>query len=350
MSVCRVLLLSMSVVLYTSTVVSGAANSSITGYGYELLSAKLEYLQYKLIEIDFAMKEDRESTDQKLSNQATLSDGLLWTLGQLSQALGHNLTALQTQSSKLLSQQAACASHEQMRKEIQRIAPKEGQLPRALFTSGRPSFSYRSCREEPSKQTGKYLIQPTLHDEPFMAYCEQTRFGGGWLVVQLRFDGSLDFQRNWTEYRDGFGSIDREFWIGLEHLHRITSERPHELVVELEDFSRNYIYARYKEFEIGSEKDAYRLKKVGAYSGTAGDSLIYHKDSKFSTLDRDNDENESDNCAVLYHGAWWNKNCHYSNLNAQYNEGVDAKLTNWYYYQKNHLGLAYTRMMIREVC
>uniref|UniRef100_A0A182YE99 Fibrinogen C-terminal domain-containing protein n=1 Tax=Anopheles stephensi TaxID=30069 RepID=A0A182YE99_ANOST len=303
MSVCSVLLLSLNVVLYTSTVVSGAANSSITGYGYELLSAKLEYLQYKLIEMDFAMKEDRESTDQKLSNQATLSDGLLWTLGQLSQALGHNLTALQTQS-----------------------------------------------RKNHRKQTGKYLIQPTQNDEPFMAYCEQTRFGGGWLVVQLRFDGSLDFQRNWTEYRDGFGSIDREFWIGLEHLHRITSERPHELVVELEDFSRNYIYARYKEFEIGSEKDAYRLKKVGAYSGTAGDSLIYHKDSKFSTLDRDNDENESDNCAVLYHGAWWNKNCHYSNLNAQYNEGVDAKLINWYYYQKNHLGLAYTRMMIREVC
>uniref|UniRef100_A0A182T8R7 Fibrinogen C-terminal domain-containing protein n=1 Tax=Anopheles maculatus TaxID=74869 RepID=A0A182T8R7_9DIPT len=351
MSVWRVILLNFCV-LYTSTVVGGVANSSVTGYGYEMLSAKLEYVQYKLIEMEFAMKEDRESTDQKLSNQAALSDGLLWTLNQLSQTLGHNLTALQTQSSKILSQQAACASHERMRKEIQMITPKQDKctLKNQSPEKSCPYRGVQSCKDEPSKKSGLYVIQPTDTDEPFMAYCEQTRFGGGWLVIQLRFDGSLDFRRNWTEYREGFGSIDSEFWLGLEHLHRITSEKPHELVVELEDFSGNYIYARYKEFEIGSEKEAYKLMKVGAYTGTAGDSLIYHKDSKFSTIDRDNDENASDNCAVLYEGAWWNKSCHYSNLNGQYKEGVDAKHINWYYYNKSHLGLAYTRMMIRESC
>ena len=29
-----------------------------------------------------------------------------------------------------------------------------------------------------------------------------------------RFDGSLDFARNWTEYVQGFGDKNGEFWLG----------------------------------------------------------------------------------------------------------------------------------------
>ncbi|XP_052891639.1 fibrinogen C domain-containing protein 1-like [Anopheles moucheti] len=354
MSVWRVVLLNVWM-LCSSTIVSGneviAQNSSITGYGYEVLSAKLEYLQHKLIEMDFTLKEDRESTSQQIAHQTTLSDGMLFALNQLGQTLGHNLTALQTQSNKILSQQVACASHEQMRKEILTIAPKESPLIRTSFSGaglGRLGNAFRSCKEEPTKRTGKYFIQPTMNDEPFAAYCEQTRFGGGWLVVQLRFDGLLDFHRDWTEYREGFGSIDREFWIGLERLHRLTSERPHELMVEVEDFAGNYVYARYKVFKVGSEEDQYPLQDVGGYSGTGGDSLAYHKGMKFTTVDRDNDLNADNNCAILYDGAWWHNNCHYSNLNGLYKEGEHPHHINWYYYTKAHLGLAYSRMMIRE--
>uniref|UniRef100_A0A182I5T4 Uncharacterized protein n=1 Tax=Anopheles arabiensis TaxID=7173 RepID=A0A182I5T4_ANOAR len=109
------------------------------------------------------------------------------------------------------------------------------------------------------------------------------------LSEENRYDGSVDFYRNWTEYRDGFGSVDGGFWLALEQLHRLTSARKHELLVELKDFDGNYKYARYDEFAIGSEAEQYPLVKLGSYTGTAEDALTFHKDDTFSTKDRDNE-------------------------------------------------------------
>ena len=140
--------------------------------------------------------------------------------------------------------------------------------------------------------------------------------GGGWTVFQRRQDGSVDFYRNWTDYEDGFGNLNGEFWLGLGKINRLTKEQSNTLRVDLGDFDDNTRYAQYTTFSVGNSTTEYNLT-VGGYSGTAGDSLAwYHNGMKFSTRDNDND-NYSGNCAYS-RGAWWFNSCFYSHLNGPY--------------------------------
>lgn len=162
-------------------------------------------------------------------------------------------------------------------------------------------------------------------------FCDQTTAGGGWLVFQKRLDGSVDFYRNWTEYKRGFGALTGEFWLGLDKIHRLTTIGSYKLRVDLEDFAGNVTYAEYDLFEVGSELEKYQLS-VRSYSGTAGDWLTYHNGGKFSTKDQDNDLS-SVNCAaeMVTRGAWWYRDCKHSNLNGVYRNKADNGTMLWGY-------------------
>ena len=115
---------------------------------------------------------------------------------------------------------------------------------------------------------GVKMIYPE-HMEPFEAFCDQTTKGGGWTVFQKRLDGSVDFYRNWTDYKQGFGNLSGEFWLGLDKIHRLTSQTNNKLRVELEDFDGNTAYAEYDTFAVADKTDNYTLS-VGNYSGKCG--------------------------------------------------------------------------------
>ena len=173
--------------------------------------------------------------------------------------------------------------------------------------------------------------------------------GGGWAVFQRRMDGTENFYRGWADYVKGFGDLNREFWLGLSQVNRLTNgDGTKSLRVDLEDFDGNKRHASYSTFQVLDSSKKYQLNIAG-YSGDAGDSLTYHNGMKFTTKDQDNDK-DSTNCASTYKGAWWYNHCHYSNLNGRYLSGTHSSYAdgvNWYHWKGYYYSLKISEMKIR---
>ena len=172
----------------------------------------------------------------------------------------------------------------------------------------------------------------------------------GWLVIQRRMDGSVDFYRGWSNYRQGFGNSSGEFWIGLETMHSLTQNRTYKLRIHLEDFEGNTRYAEYSTFAISDEAHGYRLS-IGTYGGTAGDALTEHNDQRFRTKDH-RGKGKLAHCPMRYKNAWWYYRCHYSNLNGQYHRGAHTSPADgviWHQWKGYHYSLKTSIMMIKPV-
>jgi hypothetical protein len=87
--------------------------------------------------------------------------------------------------------------------------------------------------------------------------------------------------------------------------------------------------------------------------GDAGDSLEYQNGYRFSTFDNDNDIDQSGrNCADVFQGGWWYRQCLVSNLNGLYIAGgahLEAPATgvHWVTFRGKQYSLKYAEMKIR---
>uniref|UniRef100_A0A665UF94 Angiopoietin-like 6 n=1 Tax=Echeneis naucrates TaxID=173247 RepID=A0A665UF94_ECHNA len=184
------------------------------------------------------------------------------------------------------------------------------------------SGPWRDCQhvlESGETISGIYLLRPQSANRLMQAWCEQSRAQGGWTVIQRRLDGSVNFFRTWEQYKQGFGNLDGEYWLGLEHLYWLTKQAQYKLRVALEDWQGRQVFAEYDSFRLEPETDWYRLR-LGQYQGTAGDSLSWHNNKAFTTLDRDKDS-YTGNCAHFQKGGWWYHMCAHSNLNGVWYRG-----------------------------
>nr|XP_048679113.1 LOW QUALITY PROTEIN: ficolin-2-like [Caretta caretta] len=191
----------------------------------------------------------------------------------------------------------------------------------------------KNCKEllaRGNRMSGWYTIYPS-DCKAMTVLCDMDTDGGGWIVFQRRVDGSVDFYRDWNSYKRGFGSRLSEFWLGNDNIHLLTSLGPNELRIDLRDFDNNYEFATFSSFKITGETEKYTLIIGPFVNGTAGDSLTMQNNMPFTTQDRDNDL-YSGNCATSFKGAWWYKECHWSNLNGLYLRGAHesyADGVNW---------------------
>uniref|UniRef100_A0A3Q4HMZ2 Si:ch211-203k16.3 n=1 Tax=Neolamprologus brichardi TaxID=32507 RepID=A0A3Q4HMZ2_NEOBR len=161
------------------------------------------------------------------------------------------------------------------------------------------------------RRSGLYTVVPSLAGMPVEVYCDMDTDGkscasGGWTVIQRRFDGSVSFDRNWRDYRDGFGELHSEFWLGNDHIHDLSAQGDYSLRIDLEDWTSKHKHALYQSFSVEDEEHQYRLH-VSGFSGTVQDSFSwYHDKQGFSTPDSGNI------CAEISHGGWWYNQCHYT--------------------------------------
>ncbi|XP_056360993.1 tenascin isoform X2 [Oenanthe melanoleuca] len=180
--------------------------------------------------------------------------------------------------------------------------------------------------------------------QPLQVFCDMGEDGGGWIVFLRRQNGKQDFYKNWNTYVAGFGDPKDEFWIGLENLHKITSQGQYELRVDLRD-KGDTAHAVYERFSVGDAKSRYRLR-VDGYSGTAGDSMTYHNGRSFSTFDKDHDSAIT-NCALSYKGAFWYKNCHRVNLMGRYGDNSHSQGVNWFHWKGHEYSIEFAEMKLR---
>lgn len=165
------------------------------------------------------------------------------------------------------------------------------------------------------RRSGLYTVVPAMVGSTVEVYCDMDTDGGGWTVIQRRVDGSVSFDRSWRDYRDGFGDLQSEFWLGNDHIHDLSSQGDYILRIDLEDWSNKHKHAIYQRFSVEDEDHQYRLH-ISGFSGTVQDSFSwYHDKQSFSTPDSGNI------CAEISHGGWWYNQCFYAHLNGIYYRG-----------------------------
>jgi hypothetical protein len=122
-------------------------------------------------------------------------------------------------------------------------------------------------------------------------FCEEQ-----WLVIQQRLNGfETNFNRSWSDYQKGFGSLHSDFWIGLEPIYQLTHANSYQLLIELTDWSDNFYTAHYDSFQIGNAQDFYRLSLGGQFTGNASKDYLQdmyfgfssQNGAYFSTYDHD---------------------------------------------------------------
>jgi len=169
----------------------------------------------------------------------------------------------------------------------------------------------RTCKELLDlgyTEDGVYTITPVR--KRVRVYCDMQR--GGWIRIQKRTMGWLNYARRFRDYVKGFGNVEHEHWLGLKTMHELTKKGNWTVRFELGDYGGETRWAEYSEFQITAASDFAMLFDVDSYRGTLGNTygLVRNHGCKFTTRDRDQDNDPKGNCAKKWGiGGFWYNSC-----------------------------------------
>ncbi|KAF3699057.1 Angiopoietin-related protein 3 Angiopoietin-like protein 3 ANGPTL3(17-224) Precursor [Channa argus] len=158
---------------------------------------------------------------------------------------------------------------------------------------------------------------PTL--SPYLATSSTstaTMIRYGATVIQRRKDGSVNFDQTWDKYENGFGDLQKEFWLGLRKIHSLATLENSVLHIQLQDWKQGRRFIKYRFYLDGAESN-YTIH-LTQLSGDLPDPMSNHTGMMFSTKDRDNNYHQDSNCTHKYTGGWWFSTCGDTNLNGRY--------------------------------
>ncbi|KAK6302460.1 hypothetical protein J4Q44_G00268150 [Coregonus suidteri] len=293
------------------------------------------------------MQQERKRVDERINKLEEKMDGMLqgeglpdmdtgnagnyshasiiqWMLEAQNKRIDDLVNRIQLQQDKLEKQNVRIRTlqHQiQLKKERPafRRKPEEAVQNGSIEQRDSPIEMASDCHElflRGETASGVYNIQP-LNSQSFEVFCEMTA-EGGWTVIQRRQDGSVDFDQLWQAYQSGFGSLNGEFWLGLEKMHAVTKDTDYILKVKFSDWRDDSETIQYP-IRLGGEESHYALHIQKTSNGNLESALATKASGlPFSTPDQDNDQKNDTNCAKHLSGGWWFSNCGRSNLNGRY--------------------------------
>ncbi|XP_071837113.1 uncharacterized protein [Apostichopus japonicus] len=171
-----------------------------------------------------------------------------------------------------------CTSSEETVNHEGRLSSPEDVLQSFRYTFYPRSEYPKDCRDvqrqcSTSSFSGVYLIKPDGYKEPFEVFCNNDVDTGGWTVIFRRLDGSVNFTRSWSEYKDGFGFLSTELWLGNEKFSHLTNLATYELRLDVELSNGASFYVLYNGFRVSDERNEYKITFAGHFESNA-ESLI----------------------------------------------------------------------------
>ncbi|XP_066934896.1 microfibril-associated glycoprotein 4-like [Clytia hemisphaerica] len=219
---------------------------------------------------------------------------------------------------------------------------------------GNPQMDCLDWRRLGYTKDGVYYINFNGYRQK--VFCDMTTEGGGWIVMQKRFDGSVDFNRDWESYKKGFGDVYGEHWLGNEFVHRYTDRflkvgQEVEMIAEATGFDGLKASVKYSPFFLAPEAAKYNFGGFNCQGRSVCVSWGETSAKSFSTKDQDNDLSGM-NCAEYYRAGWWFNACASVNFNGPYSQTsvlqVQGQGITWDTFYDQYTALKTTEMKIRR--